>query len=1485
MMDLSMAKYSAADMVLNCQEAFCLTLTFLIARSESFLYEKTAGSSTCALFKLCYDFGNMLTSKLKFKVMKKICTSWFLLFCFGITSYAQIPANGLIAWYPFNGNANDESGNGHNGTPQGATLIMDRFGNANKAYSFDGTNDFISFNAPLITGQMPVSFTFWAKSNYSGSQDIMGQACRTDCGTDIRIQFNTPQFSDKGLSFKSPAFFATAKSQKVYDDSWHQYSVVMGENNNFSYSNFKFYIDGVLTVVTNGHNWGGWTYTMPGDTFYIGAARPLGGYFHGAIDDVIIFNKALSAWQIDSLFTAGNAGQSWACGDNLFDLRSSAYYQTIQIGNQCWLKENMNIGTKIPATQSQANNQSIEKYCYNNLESNCTIYGGLYQWNELMNYGSNGENQGICPFGWHVPTNQEFATLTTTTGHDSIAGCFLREAGTTHWAAPNTCSSNSSGFTAFPGGITSADGAFHQLTTYAYIWTSSADSASISAYGRYSVNTGKSFYSTPELKSAGKSVRCIKNNGLSGTPYTQAANLTMTEILYNNFTFNWFDGNGAKRAVFIKKDSTGFASPLNNTSYTPHTAFGSGTQIGSSGWYCVFNGTMHPSGVTITNLQPNTSYRIMVCEYNGNTGSEQYNTDYATNNPIRQKTIVVTPSVNNILASYPFNGNANDESGNGHNGVPQGPTLTNDRFGSSNKAYAFDGTNDYISFTSPIYVGQIPVSYTFWAKSTFTGGHDIMGQSCGTDCNTDIRLQFNTPQFTDKGFSFKSPSFFATAASSKVYDGSWHQYVLVMGENNNFSYNNFKFYVDGVLTPVTQGHNWGGWTYTLPNENFSIGKNGPLGNYFHGALDDIIIFSKALSAAQVDSLYSADSAWTCPFAFIDARDGKTYHGVEIGSQCWMKENLNVGTMINGTSEQLNNGVIEKYCNQNSASNCDVYGGLYQWGEMVQYLNGANNTTSWNPVPAGNIQGICPMGWHLPKEEEWCTMLTFLDNTVSCNSTGWTGADVGGKLKEAGTAHWSSPNTGATDLSGFSALPAGRRYDDGSFYSFLNTTAHFWSASESSPAIAWQRVLLYTSSGIYRINDKVKSYGYSVRCLNDNLLNSPLIQAKDVIFNNITPNEMNINWTDGNGAKRVVFIRQDISGSALPVNNIPYAPNSTFGLGTQIGTSGWFCVFNGSEHSTGVTVTGLQFNTNYRVMVCEYNGSAGAEWYNSTGATENPKNQRTCNPVPNPAGAVTGLTQVCAGAENISYYVDSIPYATSYLWNLPLGVTVVSGAGTRSIMVNFSAFASTGTFTVKGVNQCFTGSQSPSLVVSVNVALSGQSVLTNIVVPTSNAECLAAQTITTAGNGTFFVIESGADVTLIASQSIRLLPGTSVQQNGYLNAFITSQCVSCNSLDNPIGGSGLLTGLQNNDSIVKNTMYKTLKVYPNPTTGEVFIDFQDNSLTSTYQIELFDLQGSMLFSDWSTEANYRFSLFDKPEGVYILKVRSKSRIETIKLVKL
>ncbi len=190
--------------------------------------------------------------------------------------------------------------------------------------------------------------------------------------------------------------------------------------------------------------------------------------------------------------------------------------------------------------------------------------------------------------------------------------------------------------------------------------------------------------------------------------------------------------------------------------------------------------------------------------------------------------------------------------------------------------------------------------------------------------------------------------------------------------------------------------------------------------------------------------------------------GKNYNTLQLGTQCWFKENLNVGTRINGLTFQTNNGTIEKYCYNNLESNCDIYGGLYQWNEVMQYTT----------VPG--VQGICPAGWHIPTSGEWTTLINFVGGNQF----------AGGALKEAGTTHWLSPNAGATNSSNFTALPAADWYSSMGIFANLNEFTAFWSSTQSSMNLSWCLFLDYMSVGVNFVPDGYQSDGYSLRCLQD-----------------------------------------------------------------------------------------------------------------------------------------------------------------------------------------------------------------------------------------------------------------------------------------------------------------------------------------------------------------------------------------------------------------
>ncbi|MFA5806018.1 MAG: FISUMP domain-containing protein [Melioribacteraceae bacterium] len=175
-------------------------------------------------------------------------------------------------------------------------------------------------------------------------------------------------------------------------------------------------------------------------------------------------------------------------------------YNTVQIGAQCWLKENLDVGTMIQGSQNASNNSTIEKYCYDNDPNQCKIYGGLYQWNEAMAYSTTPGTQGICPGGWHIPTKAEFETLAASVNNDGNA---LIKTGEVTGAETNT-----SGFTALWAGYRSSSGSFG---FYNHYFLSSTEFYSVDTYPLGLSIPNSSIYFSNFNKNYGFSVRCLKD--------------------------------------------------------------------------------------------------------------------------------------------------------------------------------------------------------------------------------------------------------------------------------------------------------------------------------------------------------------------------------------------------------------------------------------------------------------------------------------------------------------------------------------------------------------------------------------------------------------------------------------------------------------------------------------------------------------------------------------------------------------------------------------------------------------------------------------------------------------------------------------------------------------------------------------------------------------------------------------------------------------
>ncbi len=218
-------------------------------------------------------------------------------------------------------------------------------------------------------------------------------------------------------------------------------------------------------------------------------------------------------------------------------------------------------------------------------------------------------------------------------------------------------------------------------------------------------------------------------------------------------------------------------------------------------------------------------------------------------------------------------------------------------------------------------------------------------------------------------------------------------------------------------------------------------------------------------------------------------DGNVYNTVTIGSQVWMKENLRTthysdGTPIPHVTGDSNWDALiqtdKAYCyyDDDPATNASTYGALYTWAAA---MNGAPSVTN-NP---SGVQGVCPTGWHLPSDDEWKELEMALGmSQADADDTDWRGTNEGSKL--AGNAGLWSAGALESDAdfgtSGFTALPGGFRYYNGTFIN-IGSNGYWWSATEYNAPNTWYRRMYYYDSNIYRYN-YYKVVGFSVRCLRD-----------------------------------------------------------------------------------------------------------------------------------------------------------------------------------------------------------------------------------------------------------------------------------------------------------------------------------------------------------------------------------------------------------------
>ena len=485
-------------------------------------------------------------------------------------------------------------------------------------------------------------------------------------------------------------------------------------------------------------------------------------------------------------------------------------------------------------------------------------------------------------------------------------------------------------------------------------------------------------------------------------PINQAVKIIISNLTSINATCKWTKGDGIKRAVFVKQATLGVALPANNTTYNANNVFGMGKQIGTTGWYCVYNDT--GSVVTINGLNPNTTYTAMVCEYTGTAGNEFYNSDSVNNNPAAFTTNYPTPSTQASNLSF-----------------------------------------NYIS----------PISFSV---------------SC------------------TKGDGTKRAFFIRTGSFGKAL-------------------------------PIMK-------TTYAPNSAYILG-------------------------AQIGT-----TGWYC--VYNDT--GRT---------------VSISNLLPNTTYRI------MVCEYNGPSGKEQY-------NTDSVVGNPNSQITDYPMPNTQAYNIVLSG-----------------TSTSSFDASWTNGDGTGRVvfvKEgnAGNAIPAKYNTYIANGS----FGSGGQIGSSGWFCVYNGTGSSVSVSGLVPNTVYRIMVCeyYGTPG--------REYFNRNAAVNNPVNSDPIpdIQAKSISFSNLTPNSLTSTWVNGNGLSRAVFICANNSGNATPANNTTYTANKKFGLGSQIASTGWYCVYNGTGNT--VNLANLATNTSYRLMVCEYNGAANSEQYNSNVELLNPSNVKT-----------------------------------------------------------------------------------------------------------------------------------------------------------------------------------------------------------------------------------------------------------------------------------
>lgn len=705
----------------------------------------------------------------------------------------------------------------------------------------------------------------------------------------------------------------------------------------------------------------------------------------------------------------------------------------------------------------------------------------------------------------------------------------------------------------------------------------------------------------------------------------QAFNLNVPVTGAKEATLAWTRGNGTNCIVFMKEANTGTASPVNNTTYNASTIFKSGTQISTSGWYCVAKGNIN--SVNVTGLKAKTDYIFQVIEYEGNTGAEAYNTQSNSDNPKTFRTGIFTEEKASAL--LPVNSD--------NPGIEQT---------SSSFWLDFDNDNDLDLLlagmnATKLYRNDLNGLFT---ESSVSFASLVFGAACG-DFNNDGWVDIITSgdpihfyknngnsTFTDIT-SHGLPGNTYGSVNSGDFDNDGDLDIAITGETT----------ADGRITKIYKNN--GNNTFTEQSSVVLPGVNGirncaKFGDYNNDNLEDLIVSGYDNSATFITKLYKSTgtgafqeiSGISIPAQFESSFDWGDYDSdgdldllvATSGSNSLVYRNdgNDTFTMLSGLNlKALRNG-SGIWGDYDSDGDADILiCGMDSWYSpfIKIYRNDGNDlfTEEVNAAIPGAHSGSAAWGDYDNDGDLDFSLSGLTGNSAvskiyrndlnQINNKPSAPAEPAAHVNKSDvTLKWRPVKS---DNTNFNALTYNLRV--GTISGTGNIVPNLSSATGYRRLAAQGNALLDTAFTLKKL--PFGNYYWSVQAVDNGFAGgTPTgegtfsivpVQSSKLSAKIISSTSLLLKWDRGNGDRCIVFCKQTSSGSAVPVNNTTYAADSELGFGTQIGSTGWYCVYNGRNDS--ITVTGLTASKMYSFHIFEYTGNYGSEQYFTQVADGNP----------------------------------------------------------------------------------------------------------------------------------------------------------------------------------------------------------------------------------------------------------------------------------------